>query len=179
MRGTPMGTQHRSWAPTVTQAVKSPPAMQATHVRSLGREDPLEEGMAPHSSCSCLENSMDRGAWWTTGHGVAESDMTEQLTQLSGASRLHFPILLSIGSGSGCITGRTHKTRDFPGGTGGKEPACQCRRRKRLRFNPWVGKIPWRRAWQPTPVFLPRECHGQRSLATAHGVTKSRTRLGN
>ena len=31
-------------------------------------------------------------------------------------------------------------------------------------FNPWVRKMPWRRAWQPTPVFLPRECHGQRSL---------------
>ena len=44
----------------------------------------------------------------------------------------------------------------FPGGTNGKEPACQTRRHKRLRFNPWVGKIPWRRAWQPTLVFLPR-----------------------
>ena len=32
-------------------------------------------------------------------------------------------------------------------------------------FSPWVGKIPWRRAWQPTPVFLPGESHGQRSLA--------------
>ena len=35
---------------------------------------------------------------------------------------------------------------------------------KRFRFNPWVGKIPWRRAWQPTPVFLPGEFHGQRNL---------------
>ena len=33
----------------------------------------------------------------------------------------------------------------FPGGASGKEPTCQCRRRKRYRFNPWVGKIPWRR----------------------------------
>ena len=39
----------------------------------------------------------------------------------------------------------------------GKEPACQRRRHKRHGFNPWVGKIPWRRAWQPTPVFLPGE----------------------
>ena len=46
----------------------------------------------------------------------------------------------------------------------GKESACQCRRCKRCGFNPWVGKIPWRRAWQPTPVFLPGESHGQRSL---------------
>ena len=48
------------------------------------------------------------------------------------------------------------------GGTWGKEPACQCRRHKKCRFDPCVGKIPWRRAWQPTPVFLPRESHGQR-----------------
>ena len=41
-----------------------------------------------------------------------------------------------------------------------KESACQYRR---LRFNPWVGKIPWRRKWQPTLVLLPREFHGQRS----------------
>ena len=33
-----------------------------------------------------------------------------------------------------------------------------------LRFDPWVGKIPWRRRWQPTPVFLPGESHGQRNL---------------
>ena len=43
-----------------------------------------------------------------------------------------------------------------------KESACQCRRH---RFNPWVGKIPWRRKWHPTPVFLPGKSHGQRSLA--------------
>ena len=51
-----------------------------------------------------------------------------------------------------------------PHGTSDIEPACQCRRCKRCRFHPWVGKIPWRRAWQPTPVFLPGESHGQRSL---------------
>ena len=52
-----------------------------------------------------------------------------------------------------------------PGGASGKEPACQCRRHKRHRFNPWVRKLPWRRKWQPTPVFLPGKSHGQRSLA--------------
>ena len=50
------------------------------------------------------------------------------------------------------------------GGASGKEPTCQCRRPKRLGFDPWAGKIPWRRKWQPTPVFLPRESHGQKSL---------------
>ena len=50
----------------------------------------------------------------------------------------------------------------FPGGSDGKIIYPQC---GRPRFDLWVGKIPWRRAWQPTPVFLPRESHGQRSLA--------------
>ena len=59
----------------------------------------------------------------------------------------------------------------FPGGASGKEPACQCSRCRRHRFDPWVRKIPCRRKWQPTPIFLPGESHGQRSLA------KSRTWL--
>ena len=46
----------------------------------------------------------------------------------------------------------------------GKESVCWCRRSRRHRFNPWVGKIPWRREWLPTLVFLPEESHGQRSL---------------
>ena len=48
---------------------------------------------------------------------------------------------------------------DFPGSARGKEPACQCQRHKRCEFDPFVGQIPWRKAWQPTPVS-----HGQRSL---------------
>ena len=62
----------------------------------------------------------------------------------------------------------------FPGGTRGKEPSCQCRRRERCRFCPRVRKIPCRRAWQPTPIFLPGESRGQRSLvATVHRVAES------
>ena len=53
----------------------------------------------------------------------------------------------------------------FPGAASGKESTCPCRRPERCLFSPWVGKIPWRRAWQSTPVFLPGEPHGQRSLA--------------
>ena len=45
-------------------------------VRSLGREDALEEEMATHSSISCLENPMDRGAWWAIVYGVTELDTT-------------------------------------------------------------------------------------------------------
>ena len=53
----------------------------------------------------------------------------------------------------------------FPGGASGKEPTCQCWRHKRCEFNLQVRKISQRRAWQPTPVFLLRESHEQRSLA--------------
>ena len=51
----------------------------------------------------------------------------------------------------------------------GKESTCQC---SRHGFNPWSGKIPWRRKWQPTPVFLPGKPHGQRSLVAVHVVVK-------
>ena len=50
----------------------------------------------------------------------------------------------------------------FPVDASGKESACQCRRHG---FDPWIRKIPWRRKWQSTTVFLPGEFHGQRSLA--------------
>ena len=46
-----------------------------------------------------------------------------------------------------------------------KNLPANARRHRRPGFNPWVRKIPWRRAWQPTPIFLPEESHGQRSLA--------------
>ena len=52
----------------------------------------------------------------------------------------------------------------FPGGSSGKESSCQCRTCKRFGFDPWVSKTPWRRAWQPTPVFLPGESQGQKGL---------------
>ena len=60
---------------------------------------------------------------------------------------------------------------DFLGGTNGKEPACQCRKHKIHAFDPWVGKIPWRMAWQlisclvnTKQIFLLGKFHGQRSL---------------
>ena len=66
------------WASLVAQLVKILPAMQKTWVRSLGLEDPLEEGKATHSSILAWRISTDRGAWWATVHGV-----TKSRTQLS------------------------------------------------------------------------------------------------
>ena len=59
-----------------------------------------------------------------------------------------------------------------------KNPPANAGNIMRLGFDRWVGKIPWRRKWQATPVFLPGESYGQRSLAGyIHGVTKSQTGL--
>ena len=57
---------------------------------------------------------------------------------------------------TGCVLGLEHLSLSYkgsPAGPSGKEPAYQCRRWKRFGLDPWVRKIPWRRAWQPTPVF--------------------------
>ena len=51
--------------------------------------------------------------------------------------------------------------RGLPGGSEIKKLSTM----QKTQVHPWVRKIPWRRAWQPTPVFLPGESHGQRSLA--------------
>ena len=70
------------------------------------------------------------GASWATVHGV-----TKSWTRLS-------PHTVDKG---------------FPGSASGQEPACRWGRQKRRWFYLWVGKIPWSRKWQPTPVFLPGE----------------------
>ena len=67
--------------------------------------------------------------------------------------------------------GWPHLSVAFPDGSDGKEPACNA------GFDPRVQKIPWRREWLPTPVFLPGEFHGQRSLVgySPQGHKKSDT----
>ena len=72
--------------------------------------------------------------------------------------------------------------RGLPRWRSGKESAFQCRRRRRCVFHPWVGKIPWRREWQPTAVFLSGKSHGQRSpvdYSPWGRMTESRTRVGH
>ena len=72
------------------------------------------------------------------------------------------------------------KISGFPGDASGKEPACQRRIHRGPGFDPCVGKIPWRKAWQPTPVLLPGESRGQRSLAAiVHRIAKSRIWVGH
>ena len=157
----------------IAQLVKNPPAMQQAPVRFLGWEDPLEKERATHSSIL---------AWripCTTVHGVAkESDTTEQtftspsdilglLSWCNGkesTGQCHFQWQLSGEVFCSVFLSMPDMGMGLTGGASGKEPACQCRRLQRCRFDPCMGKIPWRRKWQPTPVFLPGKFHGQGCL---------------
>ena len=76
-------------------------------------------------------------------------------------------VFSSLANCSACIWKAVSCTLGFPGGANGKESTCQCRKHKRCRFDPWVGRIPWRRAWQSTPVSPPGKSHGQRSLVSS------------
>ena len=104
----------------------------------------IGEGNGNPLQCSCLENPRDGGAWWAAVYGVAQSQT--RLKRLSSSSSS----MGLIGLSWWLISKRIH---------------LQCRSYRRYGFDPWVGKIPWRRKRQPTPVFLPGESHGQRSLA--------------
>ena len=61
----------------------------------------------------------------------------------------------------------------------GEESACQCQRHKKYGFDPWIGKIPWSRKWQLTPVFLPRKWTEEPGGLPSMGSPKSRTWLSN
>ena len=103
-----------------------------------GFEDPLEKGKAAHSSILAWRTP------WTdslvaTVCAAAEPDSTEQLS-----------------------AAQHRRSVGFPGGARGGEPA---RQGGNWRSSPWAGKIPRRRTRQPTPIRLPRESHGQGSLA--------------
>jgi len=84
----------------------------------------------------------DRKAWCAAVHRVAKSQ-----TQLSDWTQQ-----------------KIRKVYSQTGALAAKESTCQCRRRKRWRSDPRVRQIPWRRKWQPVPVFLPGKSLGQRSL---------------
>ena len=92
-------------------------------------------------------------------HLVSHVQQKHNMTKMSlnQAVLLHFPFFNFIAS-------------DHQGASQvvlvSKEPTCQYRRRKRHGFICWVGKIAWKRAWQPTPVFLPGESRGQGSLSS-------------
>ena len=139
--------------------------MQETQVRSLDWEDPLEKGMATHSSI------LTRRIPWTMNPGSLQS-MGSQKAGYGWAIKaftLFLFILLSHNSLKRVfLFGRLLSHSPFfrtvclliffvvVFSSGILLP---------IGLDPWVGKIPWRRKWHPTPIFLPGESHGQRSLA--------------
>ena len=120
-------------------------------VQSLGQEDPLEKEMAAHSSIFAWETP------WTEEPGRLQSMGSQsrtQLKQLSSSSNyiIQTPPWIVV-----------HKIyRGLPGGSDDRESACNT---GDLGSIPGLGRSPWRMQWLPTPVFLPGEFHGQRSLA--------------
>ena len=124
------------------------PIMQKTWVWSLSQEDPLEQSVVTHSSILAW-----RMAWTEEPDGL--QSMGSQRVRHNWATNTHTHTHIH----SLCCVG-------FPGGSVVNEVvnACQWRRLRRRRFDPWIGKIPWRRKWQPASVFLLRKSHGQRNL---------------
>ena len=125
--------------------IKNLLAMQETWVPSLGWEDSLEKGMAIHSSIL---------AWripWTEEPGGLQSLGSLRVRHNWATNTLScrkWNKLFSL-------------YFELPRWLRWWRICLQC---ARPGFDPWVGKIPWRRKWQPTPVFLPGESQGQRSL---------------
>ena len=139
-------------------------------IPGLGRSS--GEGNGKSLQSSWLENSTNRRAWWTAVHEVPQS-----WTQLSDWAHTqlinicnHLPSLT--------IWQCLPYPQGFPSVASGEEPAGQCRRCKRSEFNPWVRKIPWRRAWPPSPVLLLENPMDRGTWqATVHGTVKSQTWL--
>ena len=99
----------------------------------------------------------DRGDGRAAVHGVTKSLREQRATQ-------KMPRWEQGGSLPG-----DHMWKGFPGSSDGKASACNAG----LGFDPWVGKIPWRRKWQPTPVFLPGESmEGGAWWAIVHGIAR-------
>ena len=90
------------------------------------------------------------GEHWGT-HGEKMQDIGPQIAEICMKGKI------SVSPTPSLLFGSSHVAL--------KESICQSTRVKRRGFIPWVGKISWRRAWQPTAVFLPGEPHGQRSTA--------------
>ena len=152
----------------------------ATHLPPPDRgESPecLDSESFPISHVALLQTPVKNpdwtfSCWWKTETRGYQAGY--DVTNLSSALEYH-PLYEIKSSQMAKFIVLTRDYLGFLGSTSGKEPICQCRRCKKHGFNPWVGKIPWRRIWKPISAFLPGESHGQRSLAgcSLWGCTES------
>jgi len=112
----------------------------------------------------------DQQPWFPSGCAqplkVARAVLTEDMSTRSGLTQVLHPLSFTVA----CCSVRASQVRLVV-------KSLPVLGHKRHRFDPWVGKNSWRRAWKPTPVFLPGESHGQRGAwwATVHGVAESDT----
>ena len=99
---------------------------------------------------------------------IIRNDYTKAPHCVEGYSVSWFKLLIHL----------LYSAKEEGGGARGKESTCQGRRHKRYRFNPWVGKIPWKKAWQPTAIFFPGEPMDRGDWrATVQRAAKTQTRL--
>ena len=150
------------------------------------------EGNVSPLQYSCLENAMDKGVWWATVHGVARVGHNlvtkppppyskSRVNHQNEKSKCKWCLKWDVEEREACKNRKLVLFYDlsldvvhqgFSGGSVVKNlPAMQ-----ETEFDPWVGKISWRKAWQPTPVPLPREFHGQRSLVGLYSIVSNRAR---
>ena len=117
----------------------------------------LEKEMATHSSVL---------AWRIPGTGEPGGLPSVGSQSQTRLKRLSSSGMCALNSCMHCALYKNTRFKGVPfrSWSRGKDFACQCRRHKRHGFDPWVGKIPWRRKLQPTLVFLLGKSHGQRSL---------------
>ena len=129
----------------------------------------------PHVKSWLIGKDPDAGRDWEQEEkGTTEDEMAGWHHRLNGRE---FEWTPGVGDGQGGLaccdswgckesdmTEQLNWTEGLPRWRSCKESDCQCRRCRRHRFDPWVGKILWKREWQPTPVFLPSESYWQRSL---------------
>ena len=108
-------------------------------------------------SCPTLCNPMDCSPPGSSVHEIFQARILEWVA-------ISFSILINKANLMGLLRWRSSKNS-----------ACQCRRPKSCGFNPWAGKIPWRRKWQPTPVFLPGKFVDRGAWHAIRGCKKSDT----
>ena len=126
----------------------------------LHPEHSILSNLPPHCIPLDYHRALALGALCHTSnlHWLSILHMVMYMFQCFSLKSSH-PLLLPL-SPKICSSCLSPLLQGFPSGASGKEPTCQFRRHKRCGFDPWVKKIPWRRAWQSTPIFLPGESHG-------------------
>ena len=131
--------------------------MRETLVQSLSREDPLEKELAPYSSTLAwkIPRTEEPGRLKSMGSQRVRHDWETSLSLYFSNCLLWF---LHYSGSSWTLPGLGSWVWVFSHQFTAKSQIL------RPGFDPWVGNIPWRRKWKPTPVFLPGESHGRRSL---------------